>query len=432
MISLTISMLTTASCMFSFASGDTAAALNGLQSCLASVQAWMSMNKLKVNPDKTEFLLIENKQQRSKYLSMFPIELLGVKINPAKSARKSGVIFDKIFTFCSHISVVCNSCFYHMWDLRRIRCHLDLESAKLLATALVCIRLDYCNSLLYGITDIYLTRLQQRVQNWLAQLVTECPPFTCSVPLLRSLHWLPIRFRMLFKINLLTYKTLREKQPVIFTPCLPHHSHPVHWDQVTIIVCQSLESRLTQVVELFMLVPPFLWNNLPLSVHSATSVTTFKKHLKTSLWLVLFSIDTGMPDDPLMLQNCFSDFAVEHWFGLMRHRVWLTRDIGAIEIYLIDWLIEETSEDTCLWLGLSPIDTGMTDGLLMLQNCFLDFDVEHWFSCHTTEPSFAGDIGAIEVCLIDWLNHSKPPWPLVWYAHLIFCLHLLEWYPSHM
>ena len=55
----------------SFASGDSAAALNGLQSCLASVQSWMSTNKLKMNPDKTEFLLIGNERQQSKYLSMF-------------------------------------------------------------------------------------------------------------------------------------------------------------------------------------------------------------------------------------------------------------------------------------------------------------------------------------------------------------------------
>ena len=78
----------------SFASGDSAAALNSLQSCLASVQSWMSTNKLKLNPDKTEFLLIGNERQRSKYLSLFPIELLGVKINPAKSAWNLGVIFD--------------------------------------------------------------------------------------------------------------------------------------------------------------------------------------------------------------------------------------------------------------------------------------------------------------------------------------------------
>ena len=107
----------------SFVTGDSAAALNGLQSCLASAQSWMSTNKLKLNTDKTEFLLIGNEQQRSKYLAMFPIE--------------------HCFTFCLHISVVCSSCFYHIRDLRRIRRHFNLDSAKLLATALMSSRLDY-------------------------------------------------------------------------------------------------------------------------------------------------------------------------------------------------------------------------------------------------------------------------------------------------
>ena len=91
---------------------------------------------------------------------MFPIELLGVKSNPAKSARNLGVIFDKNFNFCSHISAICSSCIYHIRDLRRIRRHLDLDSAKLLANAPVSSHLDYCNSLLSGIAEIDLTKLQ--------------------------------------------------------------------------------------------------------------------------------------------------------------------------------------------------------------------------------------------------------------------------------
>ena len=67
----------------SFASGDSAAALNGLQLCLVPVQSWMLTNKLKPDPDKTDFLLIGNERQQSKYLSMFPIEILSVKTNPA-------------------------------------------------------------------------------------------------------------------------------------------------------------------------------------------------------------------------------------------------------------------------------------------------------------------------------------------------------------
>ena len=43
----------------------------------------------------------------------------------------------------------------------------------------------------------------------------------------------------------------------------------------------------------------------------------------------------------------------------------------------------------------------MHDGLLMLQKCLIDFVAEHWFSCHTTEPGYAGDIGTVEIRLID-------------------------------
>ena len=70
--------------------GESAAALSGLQLCLASVHSWMPTNKLKLNPDETEFLLVMNKQQRKKHLSMYPIEPFGVKKPPAKPAPNLG------------------------------------------------------------------------------------------------------------------------------------------------------------------------------------------------------------------------------------------------------------------------------------------------------------------------------------------------------
>ena len=65
--------------------------------------------------------------------------------------------------------------------------------------------------------------------------------------------------------------------------------------------------------------------------------------------------------------------------------------------------LQETSEDKSLWLGLFSLDTATPNSLLMPWNCFIDFAIEHWFSCRATEPGFARDIGAIEIWLIDWL-----------------------------
>ena len=192
-----------------------------------------------------------------------------------------------VATFCSHISAVCSSCFYHMLDLQLIGLHIDLDSEKLLATALVSSHLDCYSSRLYGIADIDLTRLQ-RVQNQLARLVTKSPPFTCSPALLCSLHWLPVRYRILFKINLLTYKTLREKQLFIFTPCLP----PIPSCSLRSNNENSLSVprvKTNTCARDFHSCAPSLRNNLLLSVRSVISVTTVKKYLKTHLFDLTFT-----------------------------------------------------------------------------------------------------------------------------------------------
>ena len=164
------------------------------------------MNKLKLNPEKTEFLLIGHERRWSKYHCMFPIEPFGVKTYQQYLLEIFGVIFDKIFNFRSHISAICSACFYHIQDLRHIHHYLDLNGAKLLANVLVSSCLDYCNTVLSGIADTGVAKLQ-RVQNRLARVATKTPPFTRSVPLLCSLHWLPVEFRVNFKICLLIYET---------------------------------------------------------------------------------------------------------------------------------------------------------------------------------------------------------------------------------
>ena len=93
------------------------------------------MNKLKLNPERTEFLLIGNERQRSKHYFMFLIELFSMNTYPAKSAPNLRVIIGRNINFRSHISAIFNACFYHIWDLRCIRHYLDLNNVKLLANA---------------------------------------------------------------------------------------------------------------------------------------------------------------------------------------------------------------------------------------------------------------------------------------------------------
>ena len=100
-----------------------------------------------------------------------------------------------------------------MRDLYRIRPLLDLNTSVLLANALVSSRLDYCNSLFLLFTDFELRRLQL-VQNSLCRVVTRSSKFSHITPQLKKLHWLPVRYRVQFKIGLITYKMLNQGQPV--------------------------------------------------------------------------------------------------------------------------------------------------------------------------------------------------------------------------
>jgi len=128
--------------------------------------------KLKLNAEKTEFLIIGTSTQRAKLDDSFPTHILSQSITSAASVLNVGVTFDENFNFKQHISKTC----FYIRDLRRIRLFISLSVAKTTATALVSSRRDYCNSLLYNTANTDIAK-RQRVQNCLARVVTRSPRF---------------------------------------------------------------------------------------------------------------------------------------------------------------------------------------------------------------------------------------------------------------
>ena len=122
-------------------------------------------------------------------------------------------MFDSNFNFSNHMSQVIKSTRVHVRNFYRIHSLLDLNTSVLLANALVSSRLDYCNSLFLSLTDFELRRLQL-VQNSLCRVVTRSSKFSHITLQLNKLHWLPDRYRVQFKIGLITYKILNQGQPV--------------------------------------------------------------------------------------------------------------------------------------------------------------------------------------------------------------------------
>ena len=265
----------------SFNTSNINSKISDLQSTLISVQDWMFANKLKLNPDKTEFMLLGNKAQQNKVAASFPIEVLGNNIIPAAKAKNLGVILDPELNYSLHINNIVKVCNYFIRDIRRIRKHLDIDTAIALANALVSSRLDYCNALFHGIPKKYLNKLQ-RVQNSLARVVTKAPRFTSSAPLLAKLHWLPVTSRINFKLACITYKAIYKKQPASLTECIRLRSSNTSTRFNDHLLLQHPPvGKNNYGRRAFSSTAPTIWNKIPLPIRSAPSILSFRQHLKT-------------------------------------------------------------------------------------------------------------------------------------------------------
>jgi len=113
----------------------------------------------------------------------------------------------------AQVSAVCCTDYYQLRQLRPlVRC-LSEDAAKVLIQAFINTRLDYCNSLYFGIADGLMSRLQS-VQNAAARLITEVRRCEHITPAIRQMHWLPVRRRVDFKISTIVYRSLAGTAPV--------------------------------------------------------------------------------------------------------------------------------------------------------------------------------------------------------------------------
>ena len=144
--------------------------------------------------------------------------------------------------------------------------------------------LDYCNSLLVTAADKQIQRLQ-RLQNAGARIVMRPPRWAHMAPVLRDLHWLPVRDRCIHKTLSFVFKCRTEQAPTYLSDLLVTYNPSIN--------LRSAERRLLCVPQTklksygdraFSVVGPRLWNQLPDSLRAAPSLAAFKTKLKTFLF----------------------------------------------------------------------------------------------------------------------------------------------------
>ena len=245
-----------------------------------------------INDAKTDFLIIGTRQQLEKTSVEFII-IGDTVIKSLESVRNLGSWFDAHMRIKLYIGKICSKAFRGIFNIRQITYLklLTVQSTKTLIHTFVSSHLDYCNTILFGLPKYQLYRLQ-KVQNAAARVTFQIAKFDHITPALIDLHWLPVTFRVQFKLLLFVYKSLHNQSPSYIKDLLslkPAANYALRSSAQSLLFvpkvnCSTLGDRA------FAHAAPVLWNSLPLTIRTSSSLAIFKKHLKTFLFKKAFNL----------------------------------------------------------------------------------------------------------------------------------------------
>lgn len=263
-----------------------------LSDCAADIAAWCSSRRLQLNTSKTELIWFGSRTNLLKLSDHdLTITVTSDTIQPVNSVRDLGVKLDSELSMKQQVSNITRACFYHLRRLRQIRCRAGYEVTVRLVLALIISRLDYCNAMLAGLPASTIEPLQ-RVQNAAVRLILQLGPKDHVTQGLHQLHWLPIRYRITFKLCVLMYTAHCGSSPTYITDMIcSRQLSTLRQGLRSAATSNYVEPRLrTKFGErAFSFAGPHAWNQLPTSLRATPHLNSFKKQLKTHLFNIAFS-----------------------------------------------------------------------------------------------------------------------------------------------
>ena len=271
---------------------DEVEAAGSISRCMYKVKSWMNSCHLKMNTDKTEVIIFGSRQQIKK-CRLTAIEVCGDSIPYSESIRYLGVCINSKLCLHNHIATKCRIAMYNLFKIANIRNFLTTETCHTAILPMVISHLDYANAIMVGLPGKHIAKLQ-RVQKMVAtKVVLKKGKYTSSKDSLQSLHWLPIRSRIHFKIAVLVYKCLHGEAPEYLQNLLITYIPKREDLRPEAIIDRLIVPRTkkkTFADRAFSVVGPKVWNNLPNDIKSQKDVEHFKKSLKTHLFKFAFNI----------------------------------------------------------------------------------------------------------------------------------------------
>ena len=263
--------------------------VSDFESRFLSVKAWMLSNKLKLNDEKTEAMLVGSRQAINlTEAESIQIDGKNILLNP--HVKNLGVFLDNTLSMEQHISHLCRSAYLAMRQIASIYRYLTEKNTVQLMCSFVLSRLDYCNATLAGLPATHIARLQ-RIQNNAARLVLQKSKRQHVTLLLKQLHCLPIQTRIDYKLATLAFRHFDGSLPQYLSSRLdiyqPSRSLRSSNDRLLRVPRWKLKSFGYRS---FSYQGPVVWNSLPTDLKLSSSLSSFKSRLKTLLFKKSYSL----------------------------------------------------------------------------------------------------------------------------------------------
>ena len=267
--------------------------MNRAEKCINEIQNWMNACFLKLNPDKTMLKIFNPVNPNLRQ----DITNLSLKVGPAKEIQPSlsikilGVTIGETMDFSEFIATKIRSCNNHLRNLWNIRLCLPRKTRILLVNNLVLSNLDFCNSLLIGLPECRIKPLQK--------IMNRAVRFICNVnyrdhisPFLFDLHFLPVRYRIKFKVCLILYKIVKGVAPIYLTenfqlykPTINLNLRPGSGRDILMLEINLNQRKKNTLYTHFIIE----WNALPYNLRKIDNIDNFKAHLKAHFFKQAFN-----------------------------------------------------------------------------------------------------------------------------------------------
>ena len=268
---------------------ETQAIINDI---IGKISTWMRGRKLKLNVEKTESIIIKSNALNND--SQFnTVNIDGNSIQIKDSGRSLGVIFDSNLDMKTQLNQAKKKAVYNLINIRRIAKFINEKARIKLVHCMVFSQLDYCNALYYGLPNRDIKPLQIILNNS-SRMIKGMARYSREriTPVNISLHFLPIKARIIYKLCLLVYKGIHHENPAYISELLKSYE-PQRSLRTSerLLLQEPVVAAAAYSNRCFRYCAPRVHSKLPLEVRSSHSLAIFKNKLKTELFQRAYDLD---------------------------------------------------------------------------------------------------------------------------------------------